>query len=139
MENGFIVSTDKAKLDVAMVHHFLANESYWAKGRSLQVVRKSIDNSLCFGVYKGDKQVGFARIVSDYAVFAWVLDVFIISEHRRNGLGKMLMNAIVTHSELQNLQRWGLATEDAQRLYERYGFKTITKPDTFMEIVSKPS
>jgi GNAT superfamily N-acetyltransferase len=139
MENGFYVSTDKTKLNIDLIHNFLSNDSYWAKGRTLATVRKSIDHSLCFGVFKGNNQVGFARVVSDHSVFAWILDVFILEEYRKKGLGKMLMDAIINHGSLQNLQRWGLGTDDAHGLYEQYGFQKIKRPEMFMEIVSPPS
>jgi N-acetylglutamate synthase-like GNAT family acetyltransferase len=104
--------------------------------RSRQKVHRQLD---CFGVYKGNDQVGFARVVTDQAVFAWILDVFILENYRKHGLSKMLISAVMEHSDLQNLQRWGLCTEDAHGLYERYGFWTIKHPETFMERVRKPS
>ncbi len=137
MEKDFYISTNKSKLDIPLIHSFLTNESYWAKGRSLDTVRKTIENSLCFGVYKEDEQVGFARVVTDYAVFAWIMDVFILPEYRKLGLGKKLMEAIMSHEYLRNLYRWGLATEDAHSLYEKYGFRQIKKPGIFMEIVAR--
>jgi GNAT superfamily N-acetyltransferase len=139
MKNSFYISTDKSKLDLDLIHRFLSGESYWAKGRSIDVVRKSIDNSLCFGVFHDHAQIGFARVVSDHAVFAWILDVFILDGFRKNGLGKLLMETIMNHPDLQGLQRWGLATEDAHGLYDRYGFTGLKKPGTFMERVSAPS
>ena len=137
--SAFYVSTDKSKLDLALIHRFLSTDSYWANGRSVETVRKSIENSLCFGVFTGDQQVGFARVVTDYSVFAWILDVFILKDYRKLGLGKTLVDSIMTHPDLQRLQRWGLATEDAHGLYQKYGFSIVTRPDTFMEIVTKPS
>jgi GNAT superfamily N-acetyltransferase len=136
--NGFYISTDKAKLDLEPIHRFLSSDSYWAQGRSIEVVRKSIENSLCFGVFRDGEQVGFARVVTDYAVFAWILDVFILSTYRKKGLGKLLVESIMMHAELQKLQRWGLATEDAHGLYDQYGFRIVGKPNTFMEIVALP-
>ena len=135
----YYISTDKAKLNVDLIHSFLSRESYWAKGRSIEVVRKSIEHSICFGVFQGDRQLGFARVVTDYSVFAWIMDVFILNDYRKKGLGKLLLEAIMNHNELQNLQRWGLATDDAHGLYKQYGFRVIVKADTFMEIVSRPS
>jgi GNAT superfamily N-acetyltransferase len=137
--DGFYVSTDKSKLDLELIHRFLNKDSYWARGRSKEVVRKSIENSLCFGVFNEKDQVGFARVVTDYAVFAWILDLFILNAFRKKGLGKLLVESIMNHTELQKLQRWGLTTEDAHGLYEQYGFKIISKPNLFMEIVSTPS
>lgn len=139
MKHAFYISTDKSKLDVELIHQYLSNESYWAKGRSIEVVVRSIQNSICFGVYKGDDQVGFARVVSDQAVFAWILDVFVLESYRKHGLGKLLMEAIMDHPDLQNLQRWGLATDDAHGLYEQFGFIRIQRPEIFMQKVTKPS
>lgn len=93
----------------------------------------SIGNSLCFGLYFNNQQIGFARVVTDYAVFAWILDVFVLKEYRGKGYGKMLINEIMTHHKLQNIHRWGLGTEDAHGLYEQFGFNKLTKPDSFME------
>jgi len=136
--NTFRINTDKSELDITAIHHFLSTQSYWAKGRSLDTVKKSIENSLCFGIYHEKKQVGFARVVSDYAIFAWIMDVFILPEFRGQGLGKELMQAITSHEKLQNLQRWGLGTEDAHGLYAQFGFGPIAKPANLMEIVRKP-
>ena len=137
MNTTFYVSTDKSLLDKSLVHDFLCNRSYWAKGRSRETVENSIDHSLCFGVFDTEnKQVGFARVVSDYAVFAWLLDVFILENYRGQGLGKMLMDAIMSHKDLQGLKRWGLGTADAHGLYEQYGFKTLSRPERMMELVS---
>lgn len=133
MKNGCHVSTDKSKLNRELIHDFLSNNSYWAKGRSREIVQKSIDNSLCFGVFREDEQIGFARVVTDYAVFAWILDVFIIDRYRKQGFGKILIESIMAHPELQKLQRWGLATADAHGLYERYGFRIVKDPNLFME------
>jgi GNAT superfamily N-acetyltransferase len=131
------ISTDKEKLDIDSIHRFLSEDSYWAKGRSLETIKLSIENSLCFGVYVGDKQVGFARVITDYAIFAWVLDVFILDEYRGKGYGKMLMGAIVGHDKLQNLKRWGLGTDDAHGLYKQFGFTPLSKPGNMMEIKKK--
>lgn len=139
MNNEFYISTDKEKLDIKLIHDFLNNDSYWAKGRSEETIQKSIDNSLCFGVYKGSQQIGFARVVTDYAVLAWILDVFILKEFRKQALGVKLLESIMNHSELQKLQRWGLATDDAHGLYKKFGFELIKRPEIFMELVSTPS
>ena len=128
------ISTDKKRLNIDLIHEYLSKESYWAKDRDIEVVKRSVDNSLCFGVYKDDKQIGFARVVTDYAVFAWIMDVFILKDYRGNGYGKQLMSAIMTHDKLQNLQRWGLGTADAHGLYEQFGFKPLSKPQNMMEI-----
>lgn len=134
------VSTDKSKLNYDLIYTFLNKESYWAKGRSLETVKKSIDHSLCFGVYdnKGH-QFGFARVVSDFAVFAWVMDVFIVSEARGKGLGKLLMEEIISYPQLRSLRRWGLATNDAHKLYAKFGFKELSNPEMFMEKIDLPA
>ncbi len=128
------ISTDKQKINIDLIHSYLSRESYWAKDRDMEIVKTSIDNSLCFGVYLENKQIGFARVVSDYSVFAWIMDVFILEDYRGNGYGKNLMSAIMAHEKLQNLQRWGLGTEDAHGLYEQFGFKPLSKPQNMMEI-----
>ena len=131
------ISTDKKKLDIDLIHEYLSNESYWAKGRDIEIIKRSIDNSLCFGVYNNDRQIGFARVVSDFAVFAWIMDVFILKEHRGNGYSKLLMKSIMAHDKLQNLQRWGLGTDDAHGLYKQFGFQPLSKPQNMMEITRK--
>jgi N-acetylglutamate synthase-like GNAT family acetyltransferase len=140
MPTEFYISTDKAKLDLNIIEDFLTNQSYWAKGRSRKTIIKAIQNSLCFGVFtRAGEQVGFARVVSDHAVFAWIMDVFILEGYRKNGLGKLLMEEIMNHAELQGLQRWGLATRDAHGLYEKSGFRKLEKPDHMMEKTTSPS
>lgn len=130
------ISTDKSRLNIDLIHNYLSNESYWAKGRSIEKVKLSIENSICFGVYLDEAQIGFARVVTDYAVFAWILDVFILKDFQGRGYGKKLMNTIMTQNNLQNLLRWGLGTDDAHGLYEQYGFKPLKKPQNMMEIVA---
>ena len=138
-EENYFISTDKSKLDVEMIQDFLTNRSYWAKGRPVETIRKSIEHSLCFGLYNREgKQLGFGRVVTDFAVFAWILDVFILEEYRGKGLGKMLMEYIMVHPELQGLKRLGLGTHDAHGLYEKFGFKPLEKPETWMEKVNRP-
>lgn len=133
------ISTDKNKLDIKVIHDFLTNRSYWAKGRSFETVKRSIDNSLCFGIYdNSDNLIGFARVLTDYAVFAYIMDVFILEEFRNLGLGKQLMDYIMHYPDLQGLQRIMLATKDAHGLYEKYGFKMTAIADKLMEIVNKP-
>lgn len=131
------ISTDKKKLDIKGIHNYLSNESYWAKGRTLETVQRSIENSLCFGVYSENRQVGFARVITDYAVFAWLLDVFILPEYQGKGYGKKLVEAIMSYNNLQGLRRWGLGTEDAHGLYKQFGFAPLQKPDNMMEILNK--
>lgn len=129
----FIISTDRLRLQVDFIHDFLANTSYWAKGRSLEVVQRSIENSLNFGVFQGDEQVGFARVVTDYATFAWLADVFIVEKYRGQGLGVWLIEVITSHPRLQGFRRWILATRDAHELYRRFGFSEITELKRWME------
>jgi GNAT superfamily N-acetyltransferase len=127
-----IVDTDKARLDVDMIHGFL-RQSYWAAGVPRETVERSIAHSLCFGIYVDGRQVGFARVVSDYATFAYLADVFVLDAFRGRGLSKQLMDAIVSHPHLQGLRRWLLATRDAHGLYARYGFTPLGTPERLME------
>ncbi len=129
----FLVSTDPVRLDIEFIHAFLSN-SYWAAGIPREVVERSIANSLCFGVYEGDRQVGFARVITDYATFAYLADVFIIESHRGRGLSKFLMECIMNHPRLQNFRRFTLATLDAHGLYSKFGFEPPANPARFMEI-----
>jgi GNAT superfamily N-acetyltransferase len=131
--NNLFVSTDKSKLDLALIHGFLSR-SYWAEGLPLEVMKKSIAHSLCFGIYDGNQQIGFARAISDFATFAYVADVFILESHRGRGLSKLLMREIMSHPELQGLRRIMLATKDAHGLYKQFGFVEIVRPDRQMEI-----
>ena len=127
------ISTDKERLDVEMIHRFLTEEAYWAKTRTLEQTRSAIEHSLCFGVYEGDRQIGFARVVSDQATFAYVGDVFILDEVRGRGLSKRLMETIVADPRLQGLRRWVLATRDAHGLYEQFEFSPLRHPERWME------
>ncbi len=130
---GYEISTDRERLDVDLVFHFLSEESYWCPGIPRHVVERSIENSLCFGVYSGDDQVGFARIVTDRATFALVADVFVVAPHRGKGLSKWLMREVVDHPDLQGLRRMLLLTTDAHSLYAQFGFVEIANPWRFME------
>ena len=123
-QGGYTISDDRARLDLDVVHGFLSGESYWARGRSRERVERSVENSLPFGVYRDadGRQVGFARVVTDRATFAWLADVFVLPEERGRGLSKWLVECVLSHPELQHLRRWLLATRDAQGLYRRYGF-----------------
>ena len=134
-QNGeFTISTDRSLLQTDVIHKFLSEESYWATERTLEQTLKAIENSLPFGVYRTDgRQIGFARVVTDHATFAYVGDVFIVAEYRGRGLSKWLMDRIVSHPDLQNLRRWILATRDAHRLYERFGFAPLRFPERWME------
>lgn len=137
--NEFFISTDKSKLNLDVIKEFLVNKSYWARGRSTMTIEKSIKNSLCFGVYTASNtQIGFARVVTDFSVFAWIMDLFIVEEYRKKGLSKLLMTEIMEHPDLQGLQRWGLGTDDAHVLYEKYGFRTVSNPEMMMELTFKP-
>jgi GNAT superfamily N-acetyltransferase len=129
----YCISTDKERLDVALIHGFLTM-SYWAAGVPMDVVKRSIEHSLAFGVYKEDQQVGFARIVTDYATFAYLGDVFILEPFRGRGLSKWLMEVIVGHPELQGLRRWMLLTRDAHGLYRQVGFTEPSHPERYMEM-----
>lgn len=138
--NGFTISDDKNKLDIVSIHDFLTNRSYWAKGRSLEIVKCSIENSLCFGMYDTtDKMIGFARVLTDYAIFAYIMDVFILEDYRNRGLGKQLMEYIMKYPGLQELKRIMLATKDAHGLYEKYGFEVSKNPETMMEKINQIS
>lgn len=129
----FAISTDKSRLQIEVIHCFLSEESYWAKGRTLEQTRRAIENSLCFGVFHGEKQIGFARVVTDYSTFAYLGDVFILGEFRGRGLSKWLMETIVSHPELQGFRRWILATRDAHLLYVKFGFTGLKFPERWME------
>lgn len=134
LKKGFIISTDKALLDFDLIFHYLDQESYWAKGIPPEKVKKSIEGSMCFGVYHHKKQIGFARVISDNATFAYLCDVFVSSEYRKQGLSKWLIQTIVNHPDLQGLRRWSLATADAHGLYKQFGFTELSKPANWMEI-----
>jgi len=130
----FLLSTDPVHLDLDVIHDFLTN-CYWARGIPREIVARSIQHSLCFGVYDGSgTQVGFARVISDFATYAYIGDVFVLESHRGRGLGKWLMQCIMQHPELQGLRRWGLVTKDAHGLYAQSGFTPLAKPETHMEI-----
>ena len=128
----FLISTDPARLDLDAIADMLTR-AYWASGRSRERTERALQNSLVFGVYDGEKQIGLARIVTDYAIFAYLCDVFILEDYRANGLGKWLMETIFSHPDLQGLRRWTLATRDAHELYRHYGFDALTNPDGWME------
>jgi len=129
----FEISTDKERLEIENIHKFLSEEAYWAKTRTLEQTKIAIHNSLCFGVYQNGRQVGFARVVSDSATFAYIGDVFVLEEFRGSGLSKKLMEAIVSHPDLQGLRRWLLATRDAHGLYEQFEFSSLKFPERWME------
>jgi GNAT superfamily N-acetyltransferase len=132
-KDNFSISTDKSKLDISVIHDFLSG-SYWSENIPVETVEKCIEGSMCFGVYDKDLQIGFARMVTDTATFAYLADVFIIEEYRGKGLSKWLMEFILSHPDLQGLRRILLATRDAHSLYKQFGFTPINNPDRFMQI-----
>ena len=133
-QNGeFTISTDRERLKIDAIHRYLSEESYWAKERTRRQTETAIKNSLPFGVYKGENQIGFARVITDYATFAYIGDVYIIEDFRGMGLSKWLMEVIIDHPELQGLRRWILATKDAHGLYEKFEFTALKFPERWME------
>jgi GNAT superfamily N-acetyltransferase len=135
MLDGFEISTDPQRLNVELIHRFLAEESYWSPGIPRSIVERAIENSLCFGVYDSVAQVGFARVVTDRSTFALLADLFILEPHRGKGLSKWLMHCVVGHEDLQGLRRLLLLTSDAHGLYRQFGFEALGNPSRFMEVV----
>ncbi len=131
--NGFLISTDSEKLDLSVIHNFLANESGWSKGIPLKTVQTSIENSLNFGLYLNNNQIGYARVISDYSTIAYLGDVFVLKGYRGRGLSKWLINEVMEHPSLQGLRRWILLTDTADWLYQKYGFKELPHPEIYME------
>jgi len=129
------ISDDKSRLDLKLIHHVISN-SYWAKGRSSEEVERSIDNSICYGIYIADKQVGFARVLSDLTTIAYIMDLFIIEEHRGNGLSKILLKNVLNDERFSPVKKWMLATKDAHSLYEKFGFRKLKLTGKLMEKVS---
>ena len=129
----FTISTDPARLDFNAIHNFLANESYWAKGITRETLGKAIAHSLCFGVYKGGRQIGFARVISDYATYGYLDDVYLLAPYRKQGLGRWLMECIIDHPELQTLRRFSLATKEVQAFYNKFGFQALKHPARHLE------
>jgi ribosomal protein S18 acetylase RimI-like enzyme len=134
---GFVISTDPARLDIDAIHSYLSR-SYWAAGIPKEVVAKSIEGSLCFGLYEGVRQVGLARVITDKATFAYLCDVYVLEEYCGRGLGKWLMRVVQSHPDLQRLRRFVLITRDAHGLYEQFGFSRLKEPDRYMEIKNAP-
>ena len=128
------ISTDTSQLDIALVHQFLSEQSPWAKGISLATVQRSIEYSLCFGGYIDGRQIAFARVVTDKATFAYLMDVFVLPAYREQGYAKTLMHAVQAHPDLQEIRRFILVSSSARGLYEKFGFQPPIKPETFMEI-----
>jgi len=137
LEQGFLISTDPNLIDFNMVYKYLDQDSYWAKHIPVETLRRAIENSLCFGVYKQNSQVGLARVVTDKATFAYLCDVFILPDFRGLGLSKWLMQTIINHPDLQGLRRWSLATVDAHGLYSQFGFVPVARPERGMEIITR--
>ena len=129
----FTITDDKGRLDFDLIQRFLSEEAYWAKSRTADQTRTAIENSICFGIYKGQDQIGFARVVSDLATFAYLGDVFVLPDYRGQGLSKWLIECILAHPDLQGLRRWVLATLDAHGLYSQFGFTALKFPDRWME------
>ncbi len=134
IRDEYKISTDKGLLNIALIHAYLSKESYWAKNIPVAFVKKSIENSLCFGLYFQQEQIGFARVISDYSTFAYLADVFVAEGFRGRGLSKCLMKFILQHPQLQQLRRFCLGTRDAHKLYEQYGFTVLSHPENMMEI-----
>lgn len=132
----YSISTDRERLDLPMITEYLAH-SYWAEGIPLPVVERAVQGSLCFGLYEGTRQVGFARCVTDAATFAYLADVFVLESHRGRGLARWLMEVIVSHPDLQGLRRFSLVTRDAHGLYEKFGFTPLVRPEGHMEIMRR--
>ena len=132
-KGGYLISTAKEKLDRKFIHHFLSSESGWSNGMPFDTLNKSIENSLNFGLYHEGNQIGFARVISDLSTIAYLGDVFILDKYRGRGLSKWLMQAIMSHKDLQNLRRWILLTNTAEWLYSKYGFTKLPNPENYME------
>lgn len=131
-----VISKDKSKLNIEVIHSFITN-SYWGKGRTINEVEKTIEKSICYGVYKNDTQIGFARVVTDYTVFVYVMDVFILPTYRGKGYSKKIMRSITTDEDLKNCKTWMLKTSDAHGLYNKYGFTELKNPEKVMEKIVK--
>ena len=129
----YTISSDDKRLDISVIHDFISNHSYWGQGRAIEVVQRALDNSFNFGVYHHQNLIGFARVVTDYATFAWVADVFVLPDHRGRGISKWLMEVILSHPRLQGFRRWVLATKDAHGLYAQFGFIPLHRPERWME------
>jgi len=134
--NELTISTDKNKLNIILIHEFLT-KSYWAEGRTIEQVKISIENSLCWGMYLNDEQIGFARVLTDGIVVAYLMDVFIIEKHRGKGYSKILLDEIFAHKDLQSIGKWVLATKDAHELYKQFGFDAINNPERLMSRTNK--
>lgn len=134
IQQGYSISTDKTLIDFDMMIDYLGKQSYWSKGIPKETLRKALDNAVCFGVYHNKKQIGFAKVVTDKATFAYLADVFILEQYRGLGLSKWLIQTIKQHPDLQGLRRWMLATADAHGLYAQFGFEPVNNPERWMQI-----
>lgn len=134
----FELTTDKSRMQIDAIYRFL-QKSYWANKRSIEIIKKSIEHSLPFAIFDGEKQIGFARVISDFSTFGWIADVFVDEEYRGQGLAKWLMESILAHPDLQGMRRWVLATKDAHILYSKFGFTALNKPERWMEIDNEPN
>jgi len=132
-KDAYTVTADRSKMDLEVAFRFLT-ESYWAEGMPRAVFERAVASSMCFAVLRGTELVGFARVTTDRATFAYLADVFILPDHRGRGLSKRLMDAVMAHPDLQGLRRWVLVTRDAHRLYQQYGFKALARPEGYMEL-----
>jgi GNAT superfamily N-acetyltransferase len=132
----YVISTDRSRIDVAAVHAFLS-QTYWSPGIPQEVIRRAIAGAICFGIYHGRAQVGFARVITDRATYAYLSDVYVLEEHRGRGLAKWMMETIVSHPALQGLRRFSLSTRDAHALYAQFGFGPVANPDRQMEILRR--
>ena len=129
----YSITTNRDKLDITVIHDFLSNHSHWARGIPMETVKRSIDHSLCFGLFHHDRQIGFARVITDYATIAYLGDVFVVPDYRGRGLSKWLMEVVMSYPDVQGLRRWILLTSDAHGLYEKTGWHRIPKPELYME------
>lgn len=132
--NDFTITTDKSKMDVVAIHDFLSKYSGWSDNIPFERVKTSIDNSLNFGLFHKQKQIGFARVISDFSTIAYLGDIYVLDDYRGQGLSKKMMDAVINHPNLQGLRRWILLTSTADWLYEKYGFKKIPNPEVYMEL-----
>ncbi len=133
VEDGLVFATDRARLDIDLIHAFLSRESYWVPGIHRDIVERAIEKSICFGVYEQDRQLAFARVISDCAGFAWLADVFVVAGARGRGIGRRLIAFVMAHPDLQRIRRFMLATRDAHGLYARFGFTALAHPERIME------
>lgn len=133
-KDNYTISTDPSRLQIDVIYEFLSS-AYWSQGRSRPTVARSIENSLCFGVYAGDQQIGLGRVITDYSVYAHLCDVFILEAYRSHGLGKWLISCILGHPELKAVKIWTLSTRNAHGLYRLFGFHEVTTPDQRMEMI----